>query len=174
MMNGSKFADFEFIKEIITKPMPKVWRVQQKKNAGNQSSNTKQDKNHQQTIDKENSIWTINHPPCNVRHSDHFLSGWAGSCNLYMQSVIVQSYHCHNVRWSSSIQIFLSSYWGTHALISFVESVRKLIKNGGSDMLKKTAFAGIGKMPIGKKFPINVRALRVVVNINWYWSYWEY
>ena len=51
-------------------------------------------------------------------------------------------------------------------LISFVESVRKLIKNGGSYMLKKTAFAGIGKMSIGKKIPINVRALRVVVNID--------
>ena len=38
-------------------------------------------------------------------------------------------------------------------------------------MLKKTAFAGIGKMPICKKFPINFRALRVVVNIDWYWSY---
>ena len=55
---------------------------------------------------------------------------------------------------------------GTHLLISFVESVRKLIKNGGSYMLKKTAFAGIGKMSIGKKIPINVRALRVVVNID--------
>ena len=55
-MNGSKFADFEFIKEIITKPMPKVWRVQQKKNARNQSSYTKQDKSHQQTIDKQNFI----------------------------------------------------------------------------------------------------------------------
>lgn len=112
MMNGSKFADFEFIKEIITKPMPKVWRVQQKKNARNQSSYTKQDKSHQQTIDKQNFIWTINDPPCNVRHSSQFLSGWAGSCSLYMQSAIVQSYHCHNVRWSSSIQIFLSSYLG--------------------------------------------------------------
>ena len=49
-----------------------------------------------------------------------------------------------------------------HWLISFFGSVGKLIKNSGPDMLIKTAFAGVEKMLIGKKFPMNVRALRVV------------
>ena len=36
------------------------------------------------------------------------------------------------------------------------------MKNSGLDMLMKTAFAGIEKMLIGKKFPMNIRALQVV------------
>ena len=47
--------------------------------------------------------------------------------------------------------------------MSFLGSVGKLMKNSGLDMLMKTAFAGVDKMLIGKKFPMNVKALRVVV-----------
>ena len=50
-----------------------------------------------------------------------------------------------------------------HWLMSFVGSIGKLMKNSGLDMLMKTAFAGVDKMLIGKKLPMNVRALRVVV-----------
>ena len=52
---------------------------------------------------------------------------------------------------------------GMHWLMSFVGSVGKLMKNSGLDMLMKTAFAGVEKMLIGKKFPMNIRALRIVV-----------
>ena len=37
------------------------------------------------------------------------------------------------------------------------------MKNSGLDILIKTAFTGVETMLIGKKFPINVRALRIVV-----------
>ena len=47
--------------------------------------------------------------------------------------------------------------------MSFVGAVGKLMKNSGLDLLMKSAFAGVEKMLIGKKFPMNVRALRIVV-----------
>ena len=47
--------------------------------------------------------------------------------------------------------------------MSFVGSVRKLMKNSGLDMLMKMAFAGADKILIGMIFPMNVRALRVAV-----------
>ena len=37
------------------------------------------------------------------------------------------------------------------------------MKNSGLDMLLKSAFAGVDQMLIGKKYPMNMRALRVVV-----------
>ena len=50
-----------------------------------------------------------------------------------------------------------------HWLMSFVGAVGKLMKNSVLDLLMKSAFAGVEKMLIGKKFPMNVRALRIVV-----------
>ena len=48
-------------------------------------------------------------------------------------------------------------------LMSFVGSIGTLMKNSGLEELMKTSFAGVEKMLIGKKFPMNVRALRIVV-----------
>ena len=48
-------------------------------------------------------------------------------------------------------------------MMSFIGSVGKLMKNSGLDMLLKSAFAGVDQMLIGKKYPMNMRALRVVV-----------
>ena len=47
--------------------------------------------------------------------------------------------------------------------MSFVGAVGKLMKNSVLDLLMKSAFAGVEKMLIGKYFPMNVRALRIVV-----------
>ena len=52
---------------------------------------------------------------------------------------------------------------GMHWFINFVGPVGKLMKNSKQDMLMETAFVGVDKMPIGKKFTMNVRALRVVL-----------
>ena len=62
-------------------------------------------------------------------------------------------------RWT----YFYPRIGGMHWLMSFVGSVGKLMKNSGLDMLMKTAFAGVKKVLTGKKFPMNVRALRIVV-----------
>ena len=45
----------------------------------------------------------------------------------------------------------------------FAGSVGKLMKNSWLNMLMKTAFAGVNKILIGKRFPMNIGALRVVV-----------
>ena len=47
--------------------------------------------------------------------------------------------------------------------MSFVGSIGKLMKKSGLDMLMKIEIASVDKMLIGKKFPMNVKALRVVV-----------
>ena len=50
-----------------------------------------------------------------------------------------------------------------HWLITFAGFVVKPMKNSGLDILMKTAFSGVDKMLIGKKFPVNTRAPQVVV-----------
>ena len=66
------------------------------------------------------------------------------------------------VQLNGNISILVSIEW-MHWLVSFVGSAGKLMKNSELDMLMKTAFAGVDTVPIGKKFPINIRALQVVV-----------
>lgn len=66
------------------------------------------------------------------------------------------------IQLNGNISILVSIEW-MHWLVSFVGSVGKLMKNSELDMLMKTAFAGVDTVPIGKKFPINIRALQVVV-----------
>ena len=52
---------------------------------------------------------------------------------------------------------------GMHTLMSFVGSVGTLMAETGLTDVMEAAFAGTGKMLTGKKFPQNVRALRMVV-----------
>ena len=47
--------------------------------------------------------------------------------------------------------------------MSFVGCVGKLMDNSGLDSILKSTFGGVDKMLLGKKFPMNVRALRFVV-----------
>ena len=61
-------------------------------------------------------------------------------------------------RWKN----FYPRIGGMHWLMSFVGSVEKLMKNSGLEHVMKTAFAGVDKMLIGKKFPMNVRTLRII------------
>ena len=46
--------------------------------------------------------------------------------------------------------------------MNFVGCVGKLMEGSGLNKFMSSAFAGVEKMLIGKKFPINVRALRQV------------
>ena len=50
-----------------------------------------------------------------------------------------------------------------HWVMSFVGCIGKLMANSGLEKLMSSAFAGVNKMLLGKKFPMNVRALRFVV-----------
>jgi len=52
---------------------------------------------------------------------------------------------------------------GMHMLMSFVGSVGTLMTDSGLGHFLESTFAGVPKMLNGKKFPHNVRALRIVI-----------
>ena len=62
-------------------------------------------------------------------------------------------------RWVGSVQ----RIGGMHWIMSFVGSAGKLVENSGLAQLMMSSFAGVEKMLTGKKFPMNIRALRFVV-----------
>ena len=71
---------------------------------------------------------------------------------------------CLDIIWSNPQRWmnFVPRLGGMHWLMSFVGSVGKLMEGSGLDKLMGAAFAGVSKMLVGKKFPMNVRALRLV------------
>ena len=81
------------------------------------------------------------------------------TCDQQLYRVTMYTIWNDPSRWT----YFYPRIVGMHWYVSFVVSVGKLMKNSGLDMLMKTAFAGVEKMLIGKKFPMNIRALRIVV-----------
>ena len=58
---------------------------------------------------------------------------------------------------------FVPRLGGMHFLMSFVGAVGTLMSNSGLTEIMQTTFGGVPKMLSGKKFPENVRALRMVV-----------
>eukprot|EP00794_Sanderia_malayensis_P004436 gene4436-5029_t len=52
---------------------------------------------------------------------------------------------------------------GMHMLMSFVGAVGSLMEGSGLSEVLKTTFSGVEKMMSGKKFPQNVKAMRLVV-----------
>ena len=58
---------------------------------------------------------------------------------------------------------FIPRLGGMHMLMSFVGSVGTLMANTGLEEAMSKTFGGVKKMLLGKKFPQNVRALRLVV-----------
>ena len=52
---------------------------------------------------------------------------------------------------------------GMHKLMSFVGAIGTLMQGSGLSEVLSTTFAGVTKMLSGKKFPQNVRAMRLVV-----------
>ena len=61
-------------------------------------------------------------------------------------------------KWST----FFVRLGGMHMLMSFIGCVGMLMTNSGLTALLKSAFSGVEKMLTGKKFPMNLRALRIV------------
>ena len=58
---------------------------------------------------------------------------------------------------------FVPRLGGMHFLMSLVGAVGTLMSNTGLTEIMQTTFGGVPKMLSGKKFPQNVRALRMVV-----------
>ena len=47
--------------------------------------------------------------------------------------------------------------------LSFIRPIESLIANSGLEEILKPTIAAVEKMRIGKKYPMNLRALRIVV-----------
>ena len=70
-----------------------------------------------------------------------------------------------NITWvySDVFLKFIPRLGGMHTLMSFVGAVGTLMADTGLQPIMEVAFGGVAKMLAGKKFPQNVRALRMVV-----------
>ena len=75
----------------------------------------------------------------------------------------------NDVIWANPPQWnrFVPRIGGIHWLMSFVGSMRKLMDNSGVENLMGSSFAWVEKILAGKKFPMNVRVLRLVVVKLW-------
>lgn len=60
---------------------------------------------------------------------------------------------------------FILRLGGMHMLMSFIGAVRNLMTETGLADIMSAAFAGVHQMLIGKKFPMCMRALRMVVEV---------
>ena len=58
--------------------------------------------------------------------------------------------------------MFVPRLGGMHMMMSFVGAVGTLMRGSGLEEILKSTFAGVPKLLSGKKFPQNVRALRIV------------
>ena len=70
-----------------------------------------------------------------------------------------------DVVWSDSLRWnhLIPRLGGMHWLMSFIGCVGVLMENSGLAPWLKSAFASVQKMLIGKKFPMNMLALRLTV-----------
>ena len=67
-----------------------------------------------------------------------------------------------DITWSNPTrwQLLIPRIGGLHWIMS---CVGKLMERSGLNKLMSSVFSGVEKMLIGKKFPVNVRALRLVI-----------
>ena len=72
-----------------------------------------------------------------------------------------------NVMWvyPDLFKDFVKRIGGMHTLMSFIGAVGTVMSNSGIEEVMNSAFAGVPKMLSGKKFPQNVRALRLVTEV---------
>ena len=161
---STEHTDFQFVKDIL--PQPSVPDFS--------GYNTKiMSKTGQSIKSKTNVIYKllINQTPsdpstiltamCDVENTCE-KSGQKETvftCDQQLYRVTMDILWNNPQRWIN----FYPRLGGMHWLMSFVGSIGKLMKNSGLERLMKASFAGVEKMLIGKKFPMNVRALRIVV-----------
>ena len=70
-----------------------------------------------------------------------------------------------DITWSNPTkwQLLIPRIGGMHWIMNFVGCVGKLMEGSGLNKLMASAFSEAEKMLIGKKFPMTVRALRLVI-----------
>ena len=80
------------------------------------------------------------------------------TCDQQLYRVTLDIIWTNPDRW----KCFYPRLGGMHWLMSFVGCIGKLMENSGMEKVLSAAFAGVPKMLTGKKFPMNVRALRLL------------
>ena len=81
------------------------------------------------------------------------------TCDQQLYRIVVDIVWANPGRWAS----FYPRHGGMHWLMSFIGSVGKLMGGSGLDKLMEKAFARVENMLVGKKYPMNMRALGFVV-----------
>ena len=95
----------------------------------------------------------------NYRHKNKMATNLPNDQQLYRVTV--------NVMWvyPDLFKDFVPLLGGMHTLMSFIGAVGTLMSNSGLEEVMNSVFAGVPKMLSGKKFPQNVRALRLVTEV---------
>ena len=158
----SRHCDFQFMKDILTNPDTPDYG----------GYNTKQARKSGQIVKPKSRI--IYKPLINKTPSDHSTI-LSAMCDVESESLEagqeVTIFTCDQQLYRITIDVIWNdlSRWknfyprigGMHWLMSFSGSIGKLMKNSGLDMWMGSAFAGVDKMLVGKKFPMNIRAFRI-------------
>ena len=74
-----------------------------------------------------------------------------------LYAIVLNIISCNPERW----KFFIPRLGGMHWLMSFIGACGSLMKGSGLHQYLSSAFAGVNKMLVGKKFPMNMRALRL-------------
>ena len=80
---------------------------------------------------------------------------------IHCRPAVVSCYVGYHVVGPTAVVKIRSKDW-VHAL-SYIGCIGVLMNNTGLSEVMKSAFSGVEKMLLGKKFPMNVRALRLSV-----------
>ena len=156
MVNRSKFNDFRFIKEVMTKPNAPEFREYNTKQMRetNQATKNKARVIYKPLINKTPSDpSTILTAMCDIEATSHQPGQELAvfTCDQQLFRVTRDD----PARWKHLYPCIGEMHW----FMSFVGSVGKLMKSSELDMLMKAALVGVDKMLIDKKFPMNVRSL---------------
>ena len=164
MVSRSKYFDFQFVKDMVIQtsiPDFAGYNTEQMRESG-QSTIPKTKVIYKPLINKTPSDpSTILTAMCDIettrKKSGQREAVFTSDQQLYR--VTMDIIWNDLPRWT----YFYPRIGGMHWVMSFVGSLGKLMKNSGLDMLMKTAFAGVEKMLIVNKFPMNVWTLRLLL-----------
>ena len=81
------------------------------------------------------------------------------TCDQQLYRIMLDIIWNEPERWRN----FYPRLGGMHMLMNFIGSIGKLMEGSGLDKLMAKAFGGVDSMLQGKKYPMNLRALRFVV-----------
>lgn len=160
----AQIDNFQFIKDVLSKPSTPDFGGYntQKMRESNTKINSKSTILYNPLINNTPSDpSTILTAMCDIENTTHQAgqSVTVFTCDQQLFRVTLDIIWDDPARWRD----FYPRLGGMHWLMSFIGSIGKLMKNSGLDRLLKTTFGGVDKMLIGKKFPQNVRALRIIV-----------